>query len=209
MVLKFIDSLMTGKVKQSRLYDQADKIPVKVFYQVMNTQNLSLLNPQNEKVKKEKLEEIWNNLIDEYYKKSNIKSYNHFFRETKQREGLRNKVITLNAVYIILSRSTNEDKILICKNILTNDFGILNHDLKFLKSLILREKSRLKLLDKKQKKENNKEEINFWKLVSQVEQSLGYQLDIEKVTLLRWIEIIATLKEKALNLKSHGRRQNK
>lgn len=209
MVLKFIDSLMTGKAKQSRLYDQAEKIPVKIFFQVMNTQNLNLLNPQNEKVKKEKLEEIWNNLIDEYYKKSNIKSYNHFFRETKQREGLRNKVITLNAVYIILSRSTNEDKILICKNILTKDFSIQNHNLKFLKSLILREKSRLKLLDKKQKKDNKREEVNFWKLVSQVEQSLGYQLDIEKVTLLRWIEIIATLKEKALNLKSHGRRQNK
>lgn len=209
MVLKFIDSLMTGKVKQSRLYDQADKIPVKVFYQVMNTQNLNLLNPQNEKVKKEKLEEIWNNLLDEYYRKSNIKSYNNFFRETKQREGLRNKVITLNAVYIILSRSTNEDKILICKNILTKDFNIQNHNLKFLKSLILREKSRLKLLDKKQKKDNKREEVNFWKLVSQVEQSLGYQLDIEKVTLSRWIEIIATLKEKALNLKSHGRRQNK
>lgn len=209
MVLKFIDSLMTGKVKQSRLYDQAEKIPVKIFFQVMNTQNLNLLNPQNEKVKKEKLEEIWNNLLDEYYRKSNIKSYNNFFRETKQREGLRNKVITLNAVYIILSRSTNEDKILICKNILTKDFNIQNHNLKFLKSLILREKSRLKLLDKKQKKDNKREEVNFWKLVSQVEQSLGYQLDIEKVTLSRWIEIIATLKEKALNLKSHGRRQNK
>lgn len=109
----------------------------------------------------------------------------------------------------MLSRSTNEQRIQRCKNVLTLDFGIKNYDLKYLKSLILREKSRLELLDKKQKQNAKAEEFNFWKIVSQVEQSLNYQLDIDKITLARWIEIIATLKEKVSNIKSHGRRQNK
>lgn len=209
MVFKFINSLMTGRESQSKLYDRIDKIPVRVFYEVTNTSNLNLLNPQGIKISQKKLEETWNNLLDEYYRKSNSKSYNNFFRDTKQRESLRNKIITFNAIYIVLSRSTNEQRIQRCKNVLTLDFGIKNYDLKYLKSLILREKSRLELLDKKQKQNAKAEEFNFWKIVSQVEQSLNYQLDIDKITLARWIEIIATLKEKVSNIKSHGRRQNK
>lgn len=64
-------------------------------------------------------------------------------------------------------------------------------------------------MDKKQQSDTKREEINFWKIVAQIEQSLGYQLDIEKVTLARWIEIISTLKEKAQNINKNGRRQNK
>ncbi len=209
MALKFINFLTTGKEKQLKLYDQIDKIPVKIFYEIMNTQNLNLLNPLKQKVKKEKLEKIWNNLIDSYYKKSNIRSYNNFLRETIRRESLRNKIVTLNAIYIVLSRSSNKLNINICKSILTKDFNITNHNLKFLKSTILREKSRLQLLDKKNIDKNKKEEINFWKIVSHVEQGLGYQLDIDKITLARWIEIVASLKEKVLSLQSNVRRKNK
>lgn len=155
------------------------------------------------------MKKIWNNLLDQYYKRSNSKAYNNFFRDTKQRESLRNKIITFNAIYIILLRSSNEPRIEKCKHILVNEFGIKNHDPQYIKSLILREKSRLELLDKKQQSDTKREEINFWKIVAQIEQSLGYQLDIEKVTLARWIEIISTLKEKAQNINKNGRRQNK
>ena len=61
------------------------------------------------------------------------------------------------------------------------------------------EKTRLQMLVselKRTENEGNKqEEVNFWKTIAVVERGLSRSLDVEKITVARWIEIVNDLKE--------------
>ena len=51
-----------------------------------------------------------------------------------------------------------------------------------------------------------KEEMNFWRTIATVERGLGRSLDVEKISVARWIEIINDLKEHYKQL-NNGRRK--
>ena len=51
--------------------------------------------------------------------------------------------------------------------------------------------------------------VDFWNLVSKVEMSLGYQIDVDKIVLARWLSIIESIKEKSNNIKKNGSGQNR
>jgi hypothetical protein len=78
------------------------------------------------------------------------------------------------------------------------------------------EKTRLEMLTNELKKAeaaNDKhEEINFWKTIATVERGLGRSLDVEQISVSRWIAIISDLKEHYKELdgarKDNKRRHN-
>ena len=138
-----------------------------------------------------------------------MRSYNNFLREGKEREGLRNKVYTCHAASLVFFYSTKKDHIERAQVVL-REFGITSSDHKIIKSSILREKSRLETLDKKNEIKNKKEEINFFRLVAKVEQALGYSINIDKIVLAHWLEIIKSLADKKplSNTIKNGRKGN-
>lgn len=106
--------------------------------------------------------------------------------------------------------STSEERVEIARGVL-REFDIRAKDPKVIRSSVLKEKSRLEALDKKNKNQNKKEEINFWRLATKVQTGLGYQLNIDKIMLAEWIEIVNELRERQplSNKGKNGRRQNK
>ncbi|MCK5017847.1 MAG: hypothetical protein KAS32_12360 [Candidatus Peribacteraceae bacterium] len=82
-------------------------------------------------------------------------------------------------------------------------------DLGKIERTIARKRSSLNLLDKRKKSDVKKEKINFWRLVSKVETARNFQLDVEKITLARWVEIVKEIKEINTNNQRNGRRKNR
>lgn len=73
-----------------------------------------------------------------------------------------------------------------------------------IESALLKEKSKLELLDHVSQKNVKSEEINFYKLLTNVENALGRQLDVDKITLAHWIELVEYIK---LKNAENGRRK--
>lgn len=208
MEFKFLNFLKTGKEPQLRLYDQLDKIPAVIFYKILNEGDLTLLNPFQEKLPKTlNLNQVWINLLEKYYIATNKVGYDSIIRKLKQKEILRNKITACSACYLSLKNSLNCEQ---AKQTLVY-FGINEDNVELIQKRIQREASLLKKFDTESSGQNKKESVNFWKLVSAVEDGLGRPIsyDIEKITLAHWIELVKLLKEK--NKKKsigNGKRKN-
>lgn len=204
MEFKFLDFLRTGKEVQLKLYDQMDNIPVQVFYRIMNNGDVTLLNPLNQKLpKKLSLEETWIDLVEEYYHTSNKTGYEQVLRRSKQIEILRNRLVTCFAALLLL-KSSGEKCGPEAREVLVY-FGFRGDELLVdIERRLMRDNSTLKLMDSKKLVDNKQEEVNFWRLVVQLEEALERQIDINNMTLSHWIELIFAVKEKAKN-KKHGR----
>lgn len=203
MALKFISFLQIGKAKEYVLYDSIENIPVKLFFEILKTEKLSLLNPQKVKLpKNSNLEDIWNNIVEEYYKESNFKQYRSVLRKIKQIQALKNKLTTCHASIMLL-------KISPLNNIAISSlasFGYKGKDIPFVERALLKESSRLKLLEKKKKNDNEEQDVNFWQLVADIEEARGFQIDIDNMSLIRWISIIKQIKSKNEKLNKNVRR---
>lgn len=155
-------------------------------------------------MEKQELTKIWNSIIEEYYTKTNKKSYKNLISKEKQKWILRNKLMTCSVALLLFNTEIPEEQKIIKDTL--NYFGYTDYSYNKLESTVLKEKSRLDYIEKNQKLTSEKEEINFWKLLAQVENALGRQLDIEKVTLSYWIEILQTIKDK--NIEYGRQRRN-
>ena len=208
MELKFLSFLKRGVVQPLKLYDSIDKIPVKIFYHIMKTGEISQLNPLNQKVNEEKLATIWTNLLEDYFQASNKEGYRILLEQTKRVELIRNKIVTCYACLLLLrvNDSTNRQTIVDTLRYFGYPESLTEEDIK---RRLSRESSYLKLLDKSKKleREVKKEEINFWKLVAMYEDSTQQQVDVDKMTLAHWIEKVKILREKTKNTPKNGRKR--
>lgn len=124
---------------------------------------------------------------------------------SKQTETLRNKIVSCSACFISIRYGVNIEEAWSTLKY----FGFSEKQkLEDIERIIRRESATLNKLDKAKTKSQKKENVNFWKMVSQVEDALGRQLDIEKITLARWIELTALVKEKSIQ-KQNGKRKNR
>lgn len=197
MAFKFLSFLKTGVEPQLKLYDSVENIPVKVFYHIMKTGEISQLNPLNQKVDEEVLRLTWTNLLEEYFAVSNKEGYRILLEHTKRVELIRNKITTCYACLLLrrINDTTNESVIVDTLKYFGYNENLLVEEIK---RRLSREASYLKLLDKSKELEkvNKKEEINFWRLVAQYEDSAQQQIDVDKMTLAHWIEKVKILREK-------------
>lgn len=189
---------------QSRLYDSLDELPVRLFFQIMETGNLRLLKKNQKKVSQEELEKTWNNLRDDYYKKSDKRGYEEDLNKAKKIELYNIEINACNAA-IFLYRYFDE------KTDIFETFGYKVENIEDLKEverslLVLKTKLSRLLANKKEKDE--KEAINFWEIVSDVEVSLNKmdllhgQIDVDKTSTSRWIYYIKTLKKAIIDSKT-------
>ena len=187
MVLKFLNSRKTGKVKKSKSYTTIEEIPVRIFYQILATGDLSPLRADQKNEK-----EIWSKICEDYYIASNKKSYDALLNKIKKREMLRNKIATCYAAMVLKQLNCESDEIDITLKLFGYSTNITAEDLS---RRLQRESSYLKLLESKDNEEKTAEVVNFWRMVSQYEDAVGRQIDVEKVSLARWIEMLKVLKK--------------
>lgn len=205
---KFINSLWTGPELRSKLYTHPDNIPVVVFYKILKTNDTSLLNPLKVKLPKEvNLDEIWLDILDEYYSISNKRGYDSVISKLKRKELLRNKLITCySAITVLRNEEDNVDALDALEYFKFKDKTAEE----ILRSLSI-DKGKLELLDREVAKENKEEEVNFWRLVVNLETAVGdgYTIDVEKTTLAKWIELIKFVRDKQANIKKQWRNKKR
>lgn len=123
-------------------------------------------------------------------------------RNIRKLQGLRNKVATCHASVLLLKISpANETALTGLK-----EFGYSGKKIQFIESAIKKDISRLNFLEQKNKKEDEQEVISFWELVADIEEARGFQLDVQNMSLERWISMIKQIKKKNERLKKNGRR---
>lgn len=149
------------------------------------------MNPKNQKVSIEKLNSIWESIREEYYKESNPAGYSDDLKKAKRINKLKLEIVgcTAGVTYYEL---TNEILPVFEK------FGYtVNNadDVARVKQKMLGRKTKLTLLTPSQKEKDKKEVINFWGQVADLESALNRQLDIDKITVVRWINYIKQVRK--------------
>ena len=174
------------------VYDSIEKLLVQTFFQIMENGNLNLLNPKNKKVSQKKLKAIWEKIKEEYYKKSNPTQYESNLSRAKQIELYNAEISGCSAGINIYELTQEIDPV----------FESFGYDVKTEQDVIkvrnkLRvRKTQLNRLISSAKKEDKKEAVSFWELVDDLEYALKRQLDMDKVTVSRWIEYINGVKKR-------------
>lgn len=211
MVQWFLNLLKSGTVglkkqsiQQLPIYNSTETILVKVFFQILKTGNTELLNPSKVKIQQSKLDSIWENILKDYYFQTNSKRYKQLISREKSKWLIRNKITTCSACLLLINISDSEEKEKALETL--KYFGYENFSNEKIESSLLKDKSKLEILVSQSEKINKDEEINFWRILSQVENALGRQLDVDKVTLAYWIELIKGIKER--NLEYGKQRRN-
>lgn len=209
MALWFTNFLKSGMVKLKKQstqkivkYNSTETIPVKIFFEILKTENKSLLNPGKIQISQSELDLIWEEILKDYYFKTNSKRYKQLISREKAKWIIRNKLTTCSACLFLLNINDENKK----EAIKTLEyFGYKNISSDKIESSLLKDKSKLEILVSQDDKSNTNEEINFWRILSQVENALNRQLDIEKITLAYWIELIKGIKERNLQYGKQGR----
>jgi len=162
------------------------------------------LNPEKVKINQTELSSFWDNILKDYYFQTNSKRYKQLITKEKSKWIIRNKIATCSACLLLVNISDSNEKTEALKTL--EYFGYKDFSNERIESALLKDKSKLEYITSQDTKVNQKEEINFWRILSQVENALGRQLDIEKVTLVYWIELIKGIKER--NLQYGKQRRN-
>lgn len=209
MAFKFLSSRKIGVVKSPKLYNSIDQIKATLFFRIMKTSEISLLNQTPEiQVEKQILEETWEQLLEDYSIASNALNYKSKLIERKNIEIIRNKLTTLHACLLLSKLNDIDSSQTIVDTLLY--FGLPGDlNAQQLQQIINRENSYLKLLLSSKELEQNEtgktEEINFYRLVAKYEEATGEHIDSENIILAHWIEKVKLLKNKKPN--SNGRRK--
>lgn len=191
--------LQRHREKSSKLYDSIESLPILTFFQIMKSQDLKLLvvegNPSEEL-----LTQTWEKVMEEYYREANPKQYKEQLRKAVKVEQLRNQITLLSAAMTLHSLGYKSG---------TDVLDEMKVSEKNVESKINMERTRLNMLIaemKKQDAENGtKEELNFWKTIATVERGVNRTLDVERISVARWIAIINDLKEHYKELNNGSR----
>lgn len=187
------------RVKSSKLYDSIETLPILTFFQIMKSQDLKLLvvegNPSEEL-----LTHTWEKVMEEYYREANPKQYKEQLRKAVKVEQLRNQITLLSAAMTLHSLGFKSG---------TDVLEEMKVSEKNVESKINMERTRLNMLIAEMKKEDaengTREELNFWKTIATVERGVNRTLDVERISVARWIAIINDLKEHYKELNNGSR----
>lgn len=68
-----------------------ETLPIVIFYEIFETQDLSLLNPDNKPIKEGELEALWKSIVQKYNERDNAQLGKRIFLLTKEIEILQSK----------------------------------------------------------------------------------------------------------------------
>lgn len=190
---KYSDSylLTSGTEPMSPLYDTPRKINVQTFYEIMETQNLSLLkvNPKA-KVSEETLNDVWLDLLEYYYTNTNQSAFKRFFNTIKTVTQLEMELVSCHASFDMVKLGDERG------------YEILRHwkinstDSEQIRSAILRRETKLELARRKLNDNGKDEKVNFYRIVASVEGALNRQMNLAEINLERWVAYLNDIKEK-------------
>ena len=200
--MKFISLLKKRRllIQELNLYALPDQINVLIFFKIMEMgiyPDLNLLKrKQSIKADKALLSRTWNNLREYYFSSINQSSFDKFKREYKETITLQNAIVSIQAAAIMF---TYGDKSA-CDTL--EHFGVKGKTLESIKSGLYRKQTALKLLLSKNDSNSKREAESFYAILARVESDLPHQIDIEKTSLKRWVEIVNDIKNKNIAKKA-------
>lgn len=143
---------------------------------------------------------VWEEIIKEYEKLTNSFGYTNHLRKLNNNTAKLNRLNGLIAcVYLVKYNHKDAQEY--------TKFWKVPETVEGITTAILQEKTRLNI-EAVRNKSSKSEEVDFEKLVVQIENSLERNLDIENITVKKWVYICKSIEEKAKaieNLKKHGR----
>jgi len=186
-----------GESRTLNLYDSIKVLPVQTFFEILETENLNLLNPQNKRVNQQRLKSLWEEIREEYYKESNPIQYQIDLKLAKRIEGLKIEIsaCTAGIAYFELTGEIHDVFKVFGYTVKNSD------DVARVKQKLLVRKTKLTLLTPSQKEKDKKEVIKFWDMVSDVQSAMNQlnilsgEINIEKTTVTKWISYINSIKK--------------
>lgn len=182
------------------LYDSIKVLPVETFFKILETNNLSLLNPKNKRVKEQRLRSLWESIREEYYKESNPAQYKVDLNKAKRIDRLNTEIIGCTSA-ILYFEMTGE----IHEAFKVFGYTVKNsEDVARVKRKMLVRKTKLVLLTPSQKdkdKKDKKEAIRFWDIVSDVQTTMNQlnilsgEINIKETTVEKWISYINSIRK--------------
>lgn len=179
--------------QQLELFDTPEKISMKVFYKILETNDLKLLanNPSLLKEKDgETLNDVWLSLLDFYYRNTNKQSWENFLRNLKAVTKIQNELTGCRAAYemCLLGDERGFENL--------KKFGIQSENLDAVRSQILSKETKLDFAERKLKKKDEGEAFNMYRMLANLRISNSITVDIEKVCLAEWVEILKGISER-------------
>ena len=181
------------KKKLSKLLN-FENLKASLFYRILETQEMSLLNPKNAKVNQNQIEIHWLNVLERYYLEVSPEKYTAFINRMRATARMANEITTLEAIYTLEKigiKSEEKQKFKIKGDLLTN--------IKIKKTKFELKKRQFFNEDKKEAK------VNYYQLLSDYESILGYSFNPD-MKMPEWCGKIKTVKNKSDAQKEiHGR----
>jgi hypothetical protein len=134
------------------------------------------------------LEEVWGQIQEEYFRKSNPSKYAADLQKAKRIQNIRNEINGVLAGLHLRKLGLDDEGVL-------EYFGYPDDNEKAIRKLLIN-KTKLSLLIARSKNDYTNEDIDFWGLVASAENSLGRQINIDdNFTVSRWISLINNIKK--------------
>ena len=194
-----------SKEFQLELYDTPEKISMRLFYKILETNNLLLLAKNQERVKPENHEQlnaVWLDLLDFYYRSTNKQSWENFLRNLKATVKIKNEIVSCIAAFELFK--LNDDRGLEY----LKQFGVKSTNEEGINAAILAKETKLELAENKLIKKEQGEAFNMYRLMADLKVSHNLTVDIENTCLAEWVEILKRIAEKN-RLDQEARNNNK
>lgn len=179
------------------IYNRLSRIPTRLFFEIEETQDYSLLSTSKTKTD---LEQLWGDLYDEYLEKRGGKSRTHLL--VTQRSICRlqcsfMEVATLCNVLIYDPNNKEAKAELIAKGYKIDDSNI-NESIKLIQRLNKANENKIEQLKSKLPKDKSTE-VNIEEVFINYSLIMGIQFDFDKMPIAGFIELEKRIKEKVQN----------
>jgi hypothetical protein len=202
-MIYFIKNLWQRLKGSYDYYKSIEFLPVQNFFWIIEKQDLRYLLKLKDYEKlpeiQYSLEEIWEDILNQYYDAEGDNAINLYFNNIKALHRLEIQHQLFWNLHTILSVDSENRK----ANEIADENGIEKKDrIKVLWKLCKNLKTKKQLKQKDiENIDQNEEKHNFDEIIDIVEDMKGRPLDLSKITVKKWIAIKSNLKEKAKQAK--------
>ena len=168
------------------LWNSCDTLPVKIFYEILKTKNLNLLIKNHESHEKseqlnQKLNDLWSDILDEYWQLTNLTRYKANLRKTKSLITKQNQYTTFIGILTLAEYGAPVQKYLEYWKIKT--IQEVQQKVRVLKTNIGL------AIAKIEEPNDTKDAYNFYSDLVVIEQILKRSLNAESITVSYWAEL--------------------
>ena len=187
-----LDSQTSTKQPQKIIWSSCDTLPIKVFYEILETENIKLLGEADS----EQLAIVWLEILDKYWQKVDPVKYKQNISKSVNLLKLKNQLTTMVAALTLCEYGQQEGMDVL------KVFGYKDIDSALNGVQVV--KTKLLLASAQATNEIKKVEFNFYRDLAMMEQVLERSLNHDNITVSYWIELNKLAKQI-----SNGRNKHK